>query len=375
MENVAIPEFYVGTLSGTSMDGIDAALVRFAPHPELVASHSLAFPGALRAEMRALCAPGANEIDRLGGVDVQLGRLFARAVRELLLKARIDAVQVRAIGSHGQTIRHRPGHEPPFTLQIGDPNVIAAETGIAVVADFRRKDMALGGQGAPLVPAFHDAIFRSRGETRVVVNIGGIANLTVLPGDPVAPVLGFDTGPGNTLLDGWSRHVLNAPMDRDGALAARGCVVPALLRVFLADPYFQQAPPKSTGPEYFSMDWLRHHLAGGGTIGDADVQATLLALTAHTIADAIRKLPGLPRLEVFVCGGGAHNAALLRALRENLSDCTIGLTDTLGVPVDWVEAMAFAWLARQRMHAQPGNCPYVTGAARAAVLGAMYLPG
>jgi anhydro-N-acetylmuramic acid kinase len=375
VEHVASPEFYIGTLSGTSMDGIDAALVRFAPRPELVASHSLAFPGALRAEMRALCAPSANEIDRLGGVDVQLGHLFARAVRELLLKARIDAAQVRAIGSHGQTIRHRSGNEPPFTLQIGDPNVIAVETGIAVVADFRRKDMALGGQGAPLVPAFHDAIFRSGGETRVVVNIGGIANLTVLPGDPEAPVLGFDTGPGNTLLDGWSRQVLNTPMDRDGALAARGRVVPALLRVFLADPHFQRPPPKSTGPEYFSMDWLRHHLAGAGTIGDADVQATLVALTAQTIADVIRKLPGLPRPEVFVCGGGAHNTALLRALRENLSDCTVGLTDALGVPVDWVEAMAFAWLARQRVHKQPGNCPRVTGAARAAVLGAMYLPG
>ena len=375
MKNVASNEWIIGTLSGTSMDGIDAALVRFAPQPELVASHTLAFPDELRAEMRALCVPGENEIDRLGRADVQLGRRFAQAVRELLSKAHIEAAQVRAIGSHGQTIRHRPGHEPAFTLQIGDPNVIAAETGIAVVADFRRKDMALGGQGAPLVPAFHDAIFRSRGETRVVVNIGGIANLTVLPGDPEAPVLGFDTGPGNTLLDGWSRRVLNAPMDRDGALAARGRIVPALLRAFLADPYFQQPQPKSTGPEYFSMDWLQHHLADGGTIGDADVQATLVAFTAQTIADAIRKRPGLNRPDVFVCGGGAHNGALLRALRENLSDGTVRLTDALGVPVDWVEAMAFAWLARQRLHELPGNCPQVTGAARAAVLGAIYLPG
>lgn len=375
MENVASPEFFVGTLSGTSMDGIDAALVRFAPRPELAATHSLAFPDALRAEMRALGVPGDSEIDRLGGADVQLGRLFAQAVRELLLKARIDPAQVRAIGSHGQTIRHRPGQVPPFTLQIGDPNIIAAETGIAVVADFRRKDLALGGQGAPLVPAFHDAIFRAHGVDRVVGNIGGIANLTVLPGEPSAPILGFDTGPGNTLLDGWSRKVLGAPMDRDGALAARGRAAPALLQAFLADPYFRQPAPKSTGPEYFSMDWLQRQLASVGPTNEADVQATLVALTAQTIADAIGKISGKRQPDVFVCGGGAHNAALLRALRERLPECTIGLTDALGVPADWVEAMAFAWLARQRVREQPGNCPLVTGAARAAVLGALYLPG
>jgi anhydro-N-acetylmuramic acid kinase len=375
VDQVASPEYFIGTLSGTSIDGIDAALVRFTSHPELIATHSIEFPADLRAEMRALCTPGENEIDRLGQADVQLGHLFARAVRELLLKAQMDPAQIRAVGSHGQTIRHRPGHTPPFTLQIGDPNVIATETNIPVVADFRRKDMALGGQGAPLVPAFHEAIFRSAKVDRVIVNIGGIANVSVLPRNPAAEVLGFDTGPGNTLLDGWSRQVLDTPMDRDGALAARGRVGQTLLNALLADPYFHRPPPKSTGPEYFSMDWLRRHLVTNATVNDADVQATLVALTARTIADAIRQSGGLREPEVLVCGGGAHNLTLLRALQDNLPGCTVGLTDTLGVPVNWVEAMAFAWLARRRLQAQPGNCPSVTGARRVAVLGSLHLPG
>jgi anhydro-N-acetylmuramic acid kinase len=370
------PELYIGTLSGTSMDGIDTALVRFTPKLEMVASHSLAFPTEIKKELLALCSPGENEIDRLGRADVTLGRLFAQAVNELLAKAGVAASAVRAIGSHGQTIRHRPGFTPAFTLQIGDANVIAAETGIAVVADFRRKDMALGGQGAPLVPAFHEAVFRSRDKDRVVVNIGGIANLTALPADEGAPVRGFDTGPGNTLLDGWARRVLNAPMDRDGALAARGCVVRELLNACLAEPYFAQSAPKSTGPEQFSMLWLQRRLDTlAAPPSDADVQATLVALTAQSIADAIKALPGLARPDIFICGGGAHNAALMRALRAQLPDCGVDVTDALGVSANWVEALAFAWLARQRLLGLPGNCPQVTGAKRVAVLGAVYLPG
>jgi anhydro-N-acetylmuramic acid kinase len=369
-------ELFIGALSGTSIDGIDVALVRFAPRPELAASHGLAYPEELRRELLALCVPGENEIDRLGRADVAVGRLFAQAVNELLAQAGVLSGAVRAIGSHGQTIRHRPAFAPPFTLQIGDPNVIAALTGLPVAADFRRKDLALGGQGAPLVPAFHEAVFRRNGADRVVVNIGGIANLTVLPGDAAAPLAGFDTGPGNTLLDAWSRRVLHEPMDRGGALAARGRAVPRLLEAFLADPYFPKTPPKSTGPEYFSMEWLEERLrVAGGGLDPADVQATLLALTARTIADAIRQFPGLRRPDVFICGGGAHNPALMRALQENLPDCAVGRTDALGVPVDWVEAMAFAWLAHQRWHESAGNCPAVTGAARPAVLGGIWLPG
>ncbi len=372
---ISSAELYVGTLSGTSVDGIDAALVRFTSKLELVATHSLAFPPELKKELLALCAPGENEIDRLGRADVALGKLFGQAVNELLAKAGVAAETVRAIGSHGQTIRHRPGFAPAFTLQIGDANVIAAETGIPVVADFRRKDMALGGQGAPLVPAFHEAVFRSQDKDRVVVNIGGIANLTALPADASAAVLGFDTGPGNTLLDAWSRRVLNAPMDRDGALAARGRVVPELLSALLAESYFAQPAPKSTGPEQFSMAWLQTHLDAQTTkASDADVQATLVALTAQSIADAIRALPALTRPDVFICGGGAHNATLMGALRAQLPDCVVDVTSALGVSPNWVEALAFAWLARQRVLGLPGNCPQVTGAKRAAVLGGLYLP-
>ena len=368
-------ELYVGALSGTSVDGIDVALVRFDPQPTLVASHSLAFPAALRSELLALGVPGENEIDRLGRADVALGQLFAQAVNELLTQAGVAPRAVRAIGSHGQTIRHRPGFTPAFTLQIGDPNVIAAATGIPVVADFRRKDVALGGQGAPLVPAFHAAMFRDARSDRVVVNIGGIANLTALPAAPTAPVLGFDTGPGNTVLDAWSRRVLQAPMDRDGTLAARGRVVPALLRALLAEPYFAQAAPKSTGPEQFSIGWLERHLGAlSAPPSDADVQATLLALTAETIAAAIESLPQLTRPDVFICGGGARNPVMLQALRARLPGNRVATTETLGVSANWVEALAFAWLARQRCHALPGNAPAVTGARHAAVLGGLFLP-
>lgn len=356
------------------MDGIDVALVRFGVRTELVAGHSMAFPAELKKELLGLCAPGENEIDRLGRADVALGRLFAEAVRELLGKAGVAAVFVRAIGSHGQTIRHRPNLQPAFTLQIGDPNVIATETGISVVADFRRKDMALGGQGAPLVPAFHEAIFRTKDKDRVVVNIGGISNLTALPANPAAPVLGFDTGPGNTLLDGWARRVLNEPMDRDGALAARGRVQPEFLQALLEEPYFSQPAPKSTGPELFSAAWLQSHLARQPAITDADVQATLVALTAQSIADAIKALPALTTPDVFVCGGGARNPVLMRALAAQLPGCHVDATDALGVSANWVEALAFAWLARQRVLGLPGNCPQVTGATRAAVLGGLYLP-
>jgi anhydro-N-acetylmuramic acid kinase len=367
-------EYFIGALSGTSIDGIDVAVVAFEPRPALVASHSMPYPAELRGDLLALCVPGDNEIDRLGRADVQAGRVFAQAVLALLAKAGLQPADIRAIGSHGQTIRHRPGGDAPFTLQIGDPHVIAAATGIPVVADFRRKDLAVGGQGAPLVPAFHEAVFRAPGIDRVVVNIGGIANLTVLPGDAGVPLAGFDTGPGNTLMDAWCRRVLGEPMDRGGALAARGSVLPALLAALLADPYFAKAPPKSTGPEYFSMQWLERLLAAAGPADKADVQATLLALTAQSIADAIGSFPGLARPDVFVCGGGAHNGALMHALQRHLPGCAVDRTDALGVSVDWVEAMAFAWLAYRRLHDLPGNCPRVTGASRPAILGSLILP-
>jgi anhydro-N-acetylmuramic acid kinase len=369
-----MPDLFIGTLSGTSVDGIDAALVRFASRPELVATHAVKFPEDLRLELLALGTPGPNEIDRLGEADVRVGRLFAQAVHGLLKQAGVPASQIKAVGSHGQTIRHRPGLAHPFTLQIGDPNVIAAATGIPVVADFRRKDLALGGQGAPLVPAFHDAVFRQAGQDRVIVNIGGIANVTVLPGDTAQPVVGFDTGPGNTLLDAWARRSLHRPMDADGAFAASGRVQSGVLAALLADPYFRRSAPKSTGPEYFSSDWLQRNFAALNERPPADVQATLLALTAQSIADAIRGLGTLVRPEVYVCGGGAHNSALMRALQDLLPESKVATTDALGLPVDWIEAMAFAWLAKQRVEAKTGSLPAVTGASRPAVLGGLWLP-
>lgn len=363
---------FVGVLSGTSVNAIDAALVEFNPAPRLLASHTLAYPPEVRGELLALAVPGENEIDRLGRADVTVGRLFARAVNELLARAGRKPAGIRAIGSHGQTIRHRPGMRPAFTLQIGDPNVIAAETGIPVAGDFRRKDMALGGQGAPLVPAFHEAVFRMAGRDRVVVNIGGIANITVLPGGDGA-VRGFDTGPGNTLMDAWCRQQRGEPMDRDGAWAASGRVEERLLTLLRAEGYFRKPPPKSTGPEHFSLAWLQERLAAAGKPAAEDVQATLLALTAGTIADGIREAAPKTQ-EVFVCGGGAHNGALMRALAAQLPEARVGKTDELGVEGDWVEAMAFAWLARQRLDAVPGNQPATTGAGRPAVLGGLWLP-
>ncbi len=400
-------EYCVGVLSGTSVDAVDAALVRFGAGVELVATHTLPYPPELRAELLALAVPGDGEIDRLGSADVAVGRHFARAVNALLAAAGIDRSLVAAVGSHGQTVRHRPRAAVPFTLQVGDPNVIAAETGLPVVADFRRKDMALGGQGAPLVPAFHAAVFGRPGEARAVVNIGGIGNLTALPADPAAPVLGFDTGPGNTLLDAWSRRHLGTPMDRDGAFAARGRVDEDLLRACLADPFFAQPPPKSTGPEHFSPAWLEERLRGAScragspdpaagaapespasaagerrrgretppsTCAPEDVQATLVALTAESIAAAVRATLGTAAAGVFVCGGGARNPVLMRALQERLPAARVATTDALGVDPGWVEAMAFAWLARQRLRGEPGNCVAVTGARRAAVLGGLWRP-
>lgn len=367
---------FVGTLSGTSIDAVDAALVRFGPGPELVATHSEPFPAPLQAELRRLALPGPEEIDRLGRADVALGRLVAHTVHRVLETAGVPPAAVAAIGSHGQTVRHRPAFDPSFTLQIGDPNLIAAETGIPVVADFRRKDVALGGQGAPLVPAFHAALFRTAGVDRAVVNIGGIANVTLLPGDPSRPIVGYDTGPGNTLLDAWARQCLGTPMDREGAFAAKGRIQAGLLDRLLDDPFFAHPPPKSTGPEYFSLAWLRARLESlGATPPPADVQATLVALTVISLRDALLRNPGMRLADVLVCGGGARNPVLMRALAASLPGCDVAATDARGVPGAWVEAMAFAWLARQRLLGLPGNCPEVTGARREAVLGGLYLPG
>jgi anhydro-N-acetylmuramic acid kinase len=311
-------------------------------------------------------------LDELGALDGWVAETFAAAAIELLHQAQIPASAVLAMGSHGQTLRHRPAHTPPYTLQLGDPNIIAERTGIQTVADFRRRDMAAGGQGAPLVPAFHAAVLRSAETTRVILNLGGIANVTILPIDAVHPVIGFDTGPGNCLLDAWVERHLGQSCDRNGAFARSGQVDSALLQQLRQDPYFAKPAPKSTGRETFHLTWLDNVL-GTTPRSAANVQATLVELTAISIADAIRDYAG-PPCEVLACGGGVHNPVLMEALARTLAPAKVASTARCGIDPDYVEAMAFAWLARQRLNAQPGNVPAVTGASHACVLGGIY-PG
>lgn len=359
------------------MDGIDAALVEFRHGSDsgvrLHAARSTPIPPALRARILALTQPGDSEIDRMGELDGELARHFAAAALSLVESTGIDVASVRAIGSHGQTIRHRPGTASPFTLQIGDPNTIAELTGITTVADFRRRDIAAGGQGAPLVPAFHAAIFASADEDRVVLNLGGMANVTLLTRNRTE-VRGFDTGPANVLLDAWHDQHHGAPLDRDGAWSRSGSISPALLAHLLNDSYFSEPPPKSTGRERFAIAWLQRKLADGFShIEAADVQATLAELTAHSVAHALGRW-GFAKGALYVCGGGAHNHFLCERLAAALPNMRLASTAELGVAPDHVEAMAFAWLAERTMNSLAGNLPAVTGARHPVVLGGIY-PG
>jgi anhydro-N-acetylmuramic acid kinase len=365
---------YLGLMSGTSVDGIDAAIIEISTGGTLtvIATHHHAIPAQLRSSIEALMQPGADEIDRLGETDGRLGNQFAEAAASVLAQARLSPRDIRAIGSHGQTVRHRPRAGHPFTLQIGNPAIIAERTGITTVADFRRRDMAAGGEGAPLVPAFHEWRFRSAQRDRVIVNLGGIANVTHLPSDKSSATHGFDTGPGNTLLDRWVEKCHGERCDEAGRWAATGQVDERLLNALLADEYFARKPPKSTGREHFSIAWLEARLGKlAQPASEVDVQATLAALTAHTVARAIKDdVPACD--EAYVCGGGAHNADLMDRLRRELAPIPVQPTDVLGIPVDWVEAVAFAWLAHRTLEGQPGNLPSVTGARHPAILGAIY---
>lgn len=365
-------ERYIGLMSGSSLDGIDAVLVSFeSASPQLQAQLVHSLEPELVSELDALTRPGTDELARLCRADVLLGKCFADAVIRLLDLAGITASQVRAIGSHGQTIRHYPDSHTPTTLQIGDPNIIAERTGLTTVADFRRRDMAAGGQGAPLVPAFHQAVLHDPDHNRVIVNIGGIANLTLLPAKPEAGISGFDTGPGNALLDAWIKHQRNETYDQHGEWAASGKVHPELLTALLGEPYFFRAPPKSTGRDVFNLEWLSNCWPSVAELSPADVQATLLELTAVTIADAIQQISPTPE-QVLVCGGGVHNITLLQRLNALLTNQQVLSTKDIGLEPDWVEAMAFAWLARQTLHQRAGNLPAVTGAKHAVVLGGIY---
>jgi len=363
---------YIGLMSGTSVDGIDAALISIPANGQLalLATHQHPFPAAVRNAIQALMQPGPNEIEREGELDVQLGRLFAEATHALLAKSGVSASSIRAIGSHGQTIRHCPHAPYPFTRQIGNPSVIAEVTGITTVADFRARDLAAGGEGAPLVPAFHHWLFRKPGVHRAIVNIGGIANIAWLPASENSAVLGFDTGPGNTLLDQWIARHRNAPYDRDGAWAASGRVQKDLLAKLMADEYFANAPPKSTGREHFNLAWLEQRLADN--LAPEDIQATLVELTAASIAQALKFLPEEIE-EIYICGGGNHNRHLLARLHALLPGIPVATTEMLGLDPDWVEAVAFAWLAHQALAGRAGNIPSVTGARHPVLLGGIYL--
>ncbi len=366
--------YYVGLMSGTSTDAIDAVLVDFDSNTRLIASYSLPIPQYLRDELLQLNSPGFGELDAMGHLDQTLGDLFAQAALALIHQAGIEPSSVIAIGSHGQTIRHRPPEAGArgFTLQIGDPNIIAQTTGITTVADFRQRDMALGGQGAPLVPGFHRALFQSPDADRVLLNIGGIANITWLGRDD--RIIGFDTGPGNCLMDAWIQRQQEQPYDRGGRWASQGKVSAVLLSRLLSHSYFQQPHPKSTGRETFNLDWLAPFLAQDAELAAVDVQATLLELTCLSISQSISTLTSEPGLDIYVCGGGAYNTCLMQRLQELAPQHTIQSTQALGLAPDWIEAMAFAWLAQQTLEGKPGNLCQVTGAREQTLLGGIY-PG
>ncbi len=353
------------------MDGIDVAVAQFAARrPRLFAAANRPWPPGLVAELRELAAGAAIRPGRLAQLDVLVAEQFACAVNDLLRDARIDPNSVAAIGCHGQTIAHLPDATPPATLQLGDASTLAERTGITTVNDFRRRDVAAGGQGAPLAPAFHAACLASTAEDRAVLNLGGIANLTLLPADPGQAPVGFDTGPANCLLDTWYRRHREGAFDRDGDWAASGEPSRALLDQLLADPYLAAAPPKSTGTQYFSAAWLDRQLGGFPALDPATVQATLLEYTAHSVAAALERwMPTARRL--LVCGGGTRNPRLLQRLAAQ-SGLPVESTSDYGIPPDWMEAMAFAWLAARVLEGETGNLPSVTGARGPRLLGAIH---
>ncbi|PCI59144.1 MAG: anhydro-N-acetylmuramic acid kinase [Gammaproteobacteria bacterium] len=374
---------YIGLMSGTSADGIDLALVDFSnDKPKLLASFHQAYPQDIHNKITALYNPDTNEIERAFSVDIELAHLFAQAVNTFLQQQQLTAKDINAIGNHGQTIRHRPQQTHAFTLQIGCCQTLACLTNIKVIGQFRQKDIALGGQGAPLVPAFHQIVFSDAKHDAVVVNIGGVANISFLPAtDNKNPMIGYDTGPGNALMDDWfalnqGEHGSKKRYDENGNWGAAGQVNATLLALFLADPYFKMSAPKSTGREYFHINWLAHHLAltkiKALNLNPADVQATLGALTAISIANEIKKLSCTAK--IYLCGGGTHNTNLKNQLNQQLTNYEILLTNHKGIDADSVEAMAFAWLAFAYNKKIFSNSPAVTGAGKKTTLGCAFHP-
>jgi len=365
-----IQKLYIGVMSGTSLDGIDCVLVNFnGQKMQLIASLHTAYPKALRDKLIQLCQSFTVNVKDLGCLHTELGELYSKAIMALLNNTKISAKKVIAIGNHGQTIYHLPEGKFPFTMQIGNAAVIAARTGIDVIADFRSIDMAFGGQGAPLVPAFHAAVFAKKNKNVAVVNIGGMSNVTLIPAS--GKVSGFDTGPGNVLMDLWIQAHKRQAYDKNGSWAKSGQVHPQLLTALLAEAFFKQKPPKSTGRELFNTEWLKSKLVKFKNLAAEDVQATLLELTAQSITMAL-KLARFKADGLFICGGGAYNQALLQRIKTLNPGTYVDTTNKLGIEPSWVEAMAFAWLAKQTVEGKPGNLPSVTGAKQACVLGAKY---
>lgn len=368
-------KYYIGIMSGTSLDGVDIALVDFSlPKPKLVASDFTPMPNDLREKITALVRSGETTLQQLGELDHQLGLLYAECVNHFLQSRQIPTEHIQAIGCHGQTIWHSPQGKFPFTMQIGDMNLLAARTNITTVGDFRRKDMAFGGQGAPLVPAFHQAVFFDPNYATVVLNIGGISNVSLLI--PNQPIMGFDTGTGNTLLDLWIEKHLGVPYDKNGEWAATGQCNEELLDYLLDEPFFQQPPPKSTGRELFNLSWLEQkiqHIATNSTaLLPQDIQATLVEFTVRSISASLNNINTTLPKRLLVCGGGAKNKFIMQRLANSLRNWEIYTTNECGMDADYVEAAAFAWLAYRRMNHQTGNLPDVTGAQQAVGLGAVF---
>lgn len=376
---------FIGLMSGTSLDGVDVALVEFntaelenTQQPHVLHTHFLAYPSEMRAQIIALQHPTENELEITALMANKLAKLYANAVNQLLSIAQLSPNEITAIGCHGQTIRHSPGYIDGigFSLQIGNATLLSELTGITVVSDFRSRDIAAGGQGAPLVPAFHQAVFSSKQANRAIINIGGIANITYLASSGV--VIGFDSGPGNMLLDSWIRQHKNLDYDADGAWARTGQIIKPLLDTMLKEPYFSLLPPKSTGRDLFNDAWLAHILLNTN-YRPHDVARTLVYLSAITIYDALvlnchdcNQPNEVVQNEVYLCGGGAHNTLLKDDLQQLLGNTKVSTTDELGIGIDWLEAIAFAWLANRCLNQQTANLPEVTGAKGARILGAIY---